>query len=219
MPSLAQQALMLDVLTGDMDREFPNAARAYREEAAASPDKWRWCIQEAARHRPKEVPMSESDAMKLEPCPFAGDNREHEVEFIERPCMVECSCGAAGPDAIDQEQAVRFWNTRLSPPPPAVGGEVEERLRAAIYNPAESINRLNRDYLGRLVREAWVRWAEKQQDPKPTWLVPYDKLCEPDKEVDRQIGVDLARIGAATWVADNRFDLVAALTPQGGQKP
>lgn len=52
MPSLAQQALMLDALTGDMDREFPNAARAYREEAATSPDAWRWCIAEAHRRHP-----------------------------------------------------------------------------------------------------------------------------------------------------------------------
>lgn len=49
MPSLAEQALMLDALTGDMDRQFPHAARAYREEAAAKPDKWKWCLQEAGR--------------------------------------------------------------------------------------------------------------------------------------------------------------------------
>lgn len=46
----------------------------------------------------------------------------------------------------------------------------------------------NRDDLGRLVREAWVKWALTQDSPKPSWLVPYDELAECDKEADRQIG-------------------------------
>lgn len=49
MPSLAEQALMLDALDGSMDREFPHSARAYREEAQRNPEKWRWCVEEAQR--------------------------------------------------------------------------------------------------------------------------------------------------------------------------
>ena len=45
-----------------------------------------------------------------------------------------------------------------------------------------------RDNLGRLVREVWIAWAREQPDPKPSWLVPYDQLDEPAKEVDRRIG-------------------------------
>lgn len=45
-----------------------------------------------------------------------------------------------------------------------------------------------REFLGRVVREAWIAWAQGQPNPKPTWLVPYDKLAEADKEADRQIG-------------------------------
>lgn len=52
---------------------------------------------------------------------------------------------------------------------------------------------LSRDDLGRMVREAWVRWAQTQPNPKPTWLVPYSELPEPDKEADRQIGEAVAR--------------------------
>ena len=52
---------------------------------------------------------------------------------------------------------------------------------------------IERDALGRLVREAWVRWALTQPNPKPSWLVPYDQLSEPDKEADRQIGEAVAR--------------------------
>jgi len=45
------------------------------------------------------------------------------------------------------------------------------------------------DALGRIVRDAWIRWARKQPHPKASWLVPYDKLSEADKEADRQIGM------------------------------
>ena len=51
----------------------------------------------------------------------------------------------------------------------------------------------DRDTAGRLVREAWIRWAETQPNPKPSWLVPYDELAEADKEADRQIGEAIAR--------------------------
>jgi hypothetical protein len=64
----------------------------------------------------------------------------------------------------------------------------------------------SRDELGRMVREAWVRWAETQPDPKPSWLVPYDELAEPDKEADRQIGESVARwtlIGDAALGPEN----------------
>lgn len=44
-----------------------------------------------------------------------------------------------------------------------------------------------------MVRETWVRWAQTQPNPKPSWLAPYDDLSEPDKEADRQIGEAVAR--------------------------
>jgi len=65
----------------------------------------------------------------------------------------------------------------------------------------------SRDELGRMVREAWVRWAQTQPNPKPAWLVPYDDLAEPDKEADRQIGEAVARwtlIGDAARAARER---------------
>ena len=45
-----------------------------------------------------------------------------------------------------------------------------------------------RDRLGRMVRDLWISWAEKQPKTKPSWLVPYDSLSESDKEADRVIG-------------------------------
>jgi hypothetical protein len=64
----------------------------------------------------------------------------------------------------------------------------------------------DRDTLGHLVREAWVRWALTQPNPKPSWLVPYDELSEPDKEADRQIGEAIARWTIIHAAADEMLD-------------
>ena len=46
----------------------------------------------------------------------------------------------------------------------------------------------DREALGRCVRAAWIRWAQTQPDPKPSWLVPWEELSESHKEADRQMG-------------------------------
>lgn len=51
---------------------------------------------------------------------------------------------------------------------------------------------LSRDDFGRRVREIWVKWASEQPNPKPSWLVRYQDLPEPEKEVDRRIGEGIA---------------------------
>lgn len=53
----------------------------------------------------------------------------------------------------------------------------------------------DREALGRLVREVWIAWAREQPNPKPSWLVPWEGLSEPDREVDRRIGERLAAEG------------------------
>ena len=70
----------------------------------------------------------------------------------------------------------------------------------------------DRDVLGRMVREAWVRWAEAQPEPKPSWLVPYAELEEVDKEADRQIGESIARWTLAGDAA--RFSMIAEHMPE-----
>lgn len=47
---------------------------------------------------------------------------------------------------------------------------------------------VDRDELGRIVREAWVLWAQGQPNVKPKHLVPYDELSAADKEADCFIG-------------------------------
>lgn len=43
-----------------------------------------------------------------------------------------------------------------------------------------------RENLGQIVRDVWRDWAMEQPNPKPSWLVPWAELSEPDKEVDRR---------------------------------
>ena len=72
----------------------------------------------------------------------------------------------------------------------------------------------DRETLGRMVREAWVRWAQTQPAPKPSWLAPYDELTEADKEADRQIGESIARW---TLIGDaSRNCLASAPEPPAG---
>lgn len=52
-----------------------------------------------------------------------------------------------------------------------------------------------RDDLGRIVRDEWMAWAREQPNPKPSWLVEWDRLSEPDREVDRRIGERLFAAG------------------------
>jgi hypothetical protein len=51
---------------------------------------------------------------------------------------------------------------------------------------------MDREALGRLVRETWVQWAREQPDPKPSWLVPWEQLDEGQREVDCRIGEAVA---------------------------
>lgn len=44
------------------------------------------------------------------------------------------------------------------------------------------------DTLGQLVRRAWLAWARRQPDPKPSWLVEWQDLDDGQKTVDREIG-------------------------------
>lgn len=53
-----------------------------------------------------------------------------------------------------------------------------------------------REALGRRVRQKWIEWAQMQPYPKGSWLVPWESLAEPDKEVHRLIGEELWKLGA-----------------------
>jgi len=103
-------------------------------------------------------------------------------------------------------------------PPSSLKGELDaaiigaRAMQAAMAGGAVGALPFDRDQLGRFVREAWVRWAETQPNPKASWLVPYDDLSEPDKEADRQIGEAVAMW---TMVGLDARDSMQAADAQG----
>lgn len=73
----------------------------------------------------------------------------------------------------------------------------------------------DREALGRAVRAEWMAWAQEQPRPKPSWLVPWDELAEPDREADRRIGERLYGLGRAEAVADERRKIADELVKIG----
>jgi hypothetical protein len=108
--------------------------------------------------------------------------------------MVEASCAVY---AKATGYYVEFHSGLRSESSDRMRKAMRSVLEAALSRPSVAEGTvalpMNRETLGRMVREAWVRWAMTQPSPKPSWLVPYDELAEPDKEADRQIGEAIAK--------------------------
>jgi hypothetical protein len=101
------------------------------------------------------------------------------------PADIEFLLGEIDQLREDYEAAVRDMDGYLNKLGP---------LEAAM----EAASPTARDDRGALVRAVWIAWAEEQPNPKPSWLVPYHMLSEPDKEVDRRIGDALFGLGRAS---------------------
>ena len=63
-----------------------------------------------------------------------------------------------------------------------------------------AIPEADNEFLGKKVREVWITWAREQPDPKPSWLLPWDRLSPADRDVDTRIGTRLANIGRCRYV-------------------
>lgn len=53
---------------------------------------------------------------------------------------------------------------------------------------------MGREILGKVVRQVWIEWANEQPNAKPSWLLPWEELSEPEREVDRRIGETIASL-------------------------
>jgi len=67
-----------------------------------------------------------------------------------------------------------------------------EKLAGEDSDATEGRLAVDRESLGRLVRAVWVEWAEEQDAPKESWLLPWEQLDEEMREVDRDIGEAVA---------------------------
>ena len=120
----------------------------------------------------------EDEARPKEP---RRDPADRLTAFERLEAAIGCLRGWPDDDIRDAVEAFDAWKVAREADPAA----------SADLAPA-----LDREALGRIVREEWIAWAREQPNPKPSWLVPWEGLSEPDREVDRRIGERLAREGA-----------------------
>jgi hypothetical protein len=99
----------------------------------------------------------------------------------------ECGCMAMEEEIDGVAVFCGCLASRPSAPVPSPASEPREPNVARL----DALG-LTGDFLGERVREAWVRWAETQPNPKPHWLAPWSELGEADREADRQIGRAIA---------------------------
>lgn len=64
-------------------------------------------------------------------------------------------------------------------------------LSASSSNSKPFLEPHEREELGQVIRNAWVRWASRQANPKASHVVPWRDLPELDKEADRCIADEL----------------------------
>lgn len=95
---------------------------------------------------------------------------------------------------VERPETFKAWSAEFKVPwlDALVADRNALRDRAAALERTVTL-RPDRETLGELVRKAWVEWARAQPHPKPSWLVPWGDLGEPDREADRQIGEAVAR--------------------------
>jgi hypothetical protein len=74
-----------------------------------------------------------------------------------------------------------------------------------------------RDFYGRVTRDAWVAHARTRPDCKPSWLVPYEDLDEADKEADRRIGDALRAVLAVDPILALNGELLGRVERQAAE--
>lgn len=116
-----------------------------------------------------------------------------EARIRERARAVETTW-SAGIDRQDRAALLaevdRLRANRSDVPREVRAGGAAERVRRTLMQAVHEAGNPQalRERLGRIVREVWVEWAREQPSPKASWLVPWEGLNEPDREVDRRIG-------------------------------
>ena len=83
----------------------------------------------------------------------------------------------------------------------------------------------DREALGRIVRETWVKWAKEQSNPKGHWIVTWDALDAGQREVDMRIGEAVQAAALArerqrvTVLRKAAFDVLESCVPSPDDIP
>lgn len=109
--------------------------------------------------------------------------------------------------ADDKEWIVRA--ERITKAFDRLGDVVDELDGLSVWEQARPAEEM----LGFLVRQVWLAWAHEQPNPKPSWLVPYADLPPEQKEVDRRIGMTIAKLFGAEQIP-RTFDMIRLLATE-----
>ena len=118
-----------------------------------------------------------SVAFECSACVAATGKNSGETEMVLRHCQY---CGKA---AVAGYRCLLCDHEDLVPS----GQEAGHGWAKCIGN--------QRERLGRLVREAWIRFWTGRPDAKPGWLTSYDTLPPEQQAVDDAIGAELYELG------------------------
>lgn len=174
---------------GETDCDAPELARlrAQVEALEAERDAYK-----RAKAENDERFMIERDEARIE-----RDDAEARAERAEMAeAVVQAACDPMPLSAAQRQNHKGSGHCKLCRrylEPPQYDHDDDCPVRALDSQPTEAaLPPAARDDLGHLVRRVWVEWAKEQPSPKPSWLVPWEDLPEPDREVDRRIGEAIA---------------------------
>lgn len=82
----------------------------------------------------------------------------------------------------------RLW-TRAVGTPGYSKADWTELSRLEVAAPGPTVEEPEVERVAREIRGAWVEWATRQPNPKPSWLVPWDRCDEQTKDADRYLAL------------------------------
>lgn len=173
------------------------------ERAVAAETRERELRRDLATLREALAKASEPEAPYCDVCGNRGANLHTSVEVC-RDCY-DVARGESVPGESGNSLDTRV-RAIIDPARQSDGGEgtmvtfgyetLYSRVRDSLSTITESGERGKlspklRELLGKKVRRIWIDWANEQADPKPSWLVPWERLSDRYRDVDIRIGVEL----------------------------
>lgn len=159
----------------------------------------------AAREPPPSKPLSPAEDPRQPDVVLADVERDRADPRPLARAIAEATNDAVLLDAVDLDDTAKvaglllrtIHRDALRANHPGLAARVDAYCaaeRAATVAPSSTMATEEREMLGREVRRVWVEWADKQPDVDDhhSWLVPWERLAERDREVDRLIGEAIA---------------------------